>query len=54
MIGPLLGGMLVDMYNMSALFIVLIGLFLIAIVTTLLYDRILKTKMVSGTVHGQF
>ncbi|WML25247.1 MFS transporter [Neobacillus sp. OS1-33] len=54
MIGPLLGGMLVDMYNISALFIVLIGLFLIAIVTTLLYDRILKTKMVSGTVHGQF
>ena len=54
MIGPLLGGMLVDMYNMSALFIVLIGLFLIAIVTTLFYDRILKTKMVSGTVHGQF
>ncbi|NHC41151.1 MFS transporter [Bacillus sp. MM2020_1] len=53
MVGPLMGGMIVDMYNMSALFIVLIFLFLIAIVTTVLYDRILKTKMVSGTVHGQ-
>jgi MFS family permease len=54
MVGPLMGGIIVDMYNMSALFIVLIFLFLIAIVTTVLYDRILKTKMVSGTVHGQF
>ncbi|MBT2723139.1 MFS transporter [Bacillus sp. ISL-46] len=53
MVGPLMGGMIVDMYNMSALFIVLILLFLIAIVTTLLYDRSLKTKMVSGTIHGQ-
>jgi MFS family permease len=52
MIGPLMGGMLVDMYNMSVLFIVLIVLFLIAIVTTLLYDRSLKTKLVSGTAHG--
>ncbi|MEY2193535.1 MDR family MFS transporter [Neobacillus sp. BF23-41] len=42
MIGPLLGGMLVDLYSMSALFIVLIGLFIIAIITTLLYDRRLK------------
>ncbi|WP_312469904.1 MFS transporter, partial [Neobacillus sp.] len=53
MIGPLLGGMLVDLYSMSALFTVLIGLFLIAIVTTILYDRGLKAKMVSGTSHGQ-
>ncbi|MGG1677999.1 MDR family MFS transporter [Neobacillus sp. NRS-1170] len=50
MIGPLLGGMLVDLYSISALFTVLIGLFLIAIVTTLLYDRTLR---VSGTVRGQ-
>ncbi|MEH7334949.1 MFS transporter [Neobacillus drentensis] len=50
MIGPLLGGMLVDLYSMSALFTLLIGLFLIAIVTTLLYDRNLR---VSGTVRGQ-
>lgn len=53
MIGPLLGGMLVDLYSMSALFTVLIGLFIIAIVTTLVYDRTLKSKMVSGTVRGQ-
>ena len=53
MLGPLMGGMIVDLYNMSALFIVLIALFLIAIVTTLFYDRNLKTKVVSGTVHGQ-
>jgi MFS family permease len=53
MLGPLLGGMLVDLYSMSALFIVLIGLFLIAIVTTLIYDRRIKTKMVSGTIRGQ-
>jgi MFS family permease len=53
MVGPLMGGMIVDMYNMSALFLVLIVLFLIAIVTTVLYDRSLKTKLVSGTVHGQ-
>ncbi|MDR6122012.1 MFS family permease [Bacillus sp. SLBN-46] len=53
MIGPLLGGIIVDVYNISALFIVLIGLFIIAIVTTLIYDRTLKTKMVSGTIRGQ-
>lgn len=51
MIGPILGGMLVDLYSMSTLFIVLIGLFLIAIITTLIYDRSLP--VVSGTVHGQ-
>ncbi len=53
MLGPLLGGMLVDRYSMSVLFIVLIGLFLIAIITTLIFDRSIKTKMVSGTLHGQ-
>ncbi|MFL6562033.1 MAG: MDR family MFS transporter [Bacillus sp. (in: firmicutes)] len=53
MVGPIMGGIIVDIYNMSALFIVLIGLFLIAIITTLVYDRILKTEMVSGTIHGQ-
>ncbi|MCM3569672.1 MFS transporter [Neobacillus mesonae] len=51
MIGPLLGGIIVDLYSMSALFIVLIGLFLLAIVTTLIYDR--RLKVVSGTVRGQ-
>jgi MFS family permease len=51
MIGPLLGGILVDLYSISTLFIVLIGLFLIAIVTTLIYDR--RLAVVSGTIRGQ-
>nr|WP_263325368.1 MFS transporter [Neobacillus sp. Marseille-Q6967] len=50
MIGPLLGGMLVDLYNMSALFFVLIALFLVAVVTTLIYDRQLKIDK-QVTVH---
>ncbi|WP_342432682.1 MFS transporter [Neobacillus sp. FSL H8-0543] len=44
MVGPLLGGMIVDLYSMSALFYVLIGLFLIAILTTIIYDRGLKKE----------
>ncbi|WP_066310976.1 MFS transporter [Bacillus sp. FJAT-29814] len=42
MIGPLLGGIIVDLYSMSALFTILIGLFLVAVVTTLVYDRQIK------------
>jgi len=42
MIGPLLGGFLVDIYGMSMLFLVLISLFVIAIFTTSIYDRRLK------------
>jgi len=54
MIGPLLGGMIVDLYSMSTLFMILIGLFFIAVITTLLYDRGLKKETpVSGTTHGQ-
>lgn len=45
MVGPLLGGMLVDLYGMSTLFLVLIGLFVIAMITTVSYDR--------GLTHGQ-
>ncbi|ETI66573.1 MDR family MFS transporter [Neobacillus vireti] len=44
MVGPLLGGILVDLYSMSMLFTLLIGLFLVAIVTTLVYDRRLKAE----------
>jgi MFS family permease len=44
MIGPLLGGVLVDVYSISALLYVLIALFGIAIITTLTYERILKTE----------
>lgn len=42
MIGPLLGGILVDLYGMSMLFTVMIGLFILTIITTLIYDRKLK------------
>ncbi|RDU36144.1 MFS transporter [Neobacillus piezotolerans] len=42
MIGPLLGGILVDLYGMSMLFIILIGLFVISIGTTVVYDRGIK------------
>lgn len=52
MVGPLLGGIIVDYYDISALFIVLIGLFIMAILTTILYDRSIKT-VVSGTIRGQ-
>ncbi|MGG5252610.1 MDR family MFS transporter [Neobacillus sp. SM06] len=39
MVGPLLGGMLVDLYGMSMLFLVLIGLFILSLFTTVSYDR---------------
>ncbi|WP_042354721.1 MDR family MFS transporter [Bacillus rubiinfantis] len=51
MIGPVLGGVIVDIYSITALIFILIGLFLIAFITTIVYDR--RLKMVPGTVHGQ-
>jgi MFS family permease len=55
MIGPVLGGIIADLYGMSTLFIILIGLFLAAVITTLTYDRVLNKKktVVSGTARGQ-
>ncbi|WML45718.1 MFS transporter [Neobacillus sp. PS3-40] len=47
MIGPLLGGLLVDLYGMSMLFTVLIGLFVLAILTTVFYDRTIKSSKAS-------
>ncbi|WP_019154919.1 MDR family MFS transporter [Robertmurraya massiliosenegalensis] len=44
MIGPILGGLLVDLYGMSMLFTVLIFLFVVAIFTTIMYDRKLAIK----------
>jgi MFS family permease len=44
MIGPLAGGMLVDHYGMTMLFIVMIVLFVISILTTIIYDHNLKEK----------
>jgi MFS family permease len=47
MIGPLAGGILVDQYGMTMLFIVMIGLFIISIVTTVVFDHDLKEKNVT-------
>ncbi|WP_409270971.1 MDR family MFS transporter [Neobacillus sp. SCS-31] len=44
MIGPVLGGMLVDLYGMSMLFMILIVLFIVSIGTTVVYDRGIKGK----------
>lgn len=42
MIGPVAGGMIVDLFGMSQLFVVLIGIFVISVATTLVYDRRIK------------
>ncbi len=44
MIGPFIGGVLVDVFSMQLLFIVLILLFLVSIAFTSQYDRPLKKK----------
>jgi MFS family permease len=44
MIGPLLGGILVDLYDMPMLFTVLISLFIMSIFTTVFYDRRIKSE----------
>lgn len=44
MVGPLLGGIIVDGFGISVLFTSLIGLFAVAIVFTAIYDRSLKRK----------
>ena len=46
MLGPLMGGILVDLHGMEMLFGVLMGLMVIAIFTTAVYDRKLKEKMI--------
>jgi MFS family permease len=44
MIGPVLGGLLVDIYGMSMLFTVLTVLLVVTIFTTIIYDRKLKSQ----------
>ncbi|MBM7621408.1 MFS family permease [Bacillus tianshenii] len=44
MLGPLMGGILVDLHGMEMLFGVLMGLMVIAIFTTSIYDRKLKVQ----------
>lgn len=48
MIGPLLGGVVVDLFSIDYLFYLVIIFYLIAAVATLLYDRSLKLKIGSG------
>lgn len=49
MIGPLLGGMLVDLYGHQMMLLILISLFVISVVTTFLYDRNLRTNKMQYT-----
>lgn len=51
MIGPFFGGVLVDSYGMSALFILVAILLLAAIVTSVLYDRPLKAAEAARTAE---
>jgi MFS family permease len=44
MLGPVLGGIMVDFFNIHALFALLIGVLVLSIFTTLLYDRRLKKE----------
>ncbi|WP_064092706.1 MDR family MFS transporter [Rossellomorea aquimaris] len=44
MIGPFIGGVVVDLFSMQALFLILIGFFLISLGITSQYDRPLKKK----------
>jgi MFS family permease len=46
MIGPLLGGMLVDLYGHQIMLLILIILFVISIVTTFLYDKNLRSQKI--------
>jgi MFS family permease len=45
MLGPLMGGILVDFHGIEMLFGVLMGLMIIAIFTTFIYDRKLKGQL---------
>lgn len=47
MIGPLVGGLIVDLYNIQLLFFILLGLLIIPYFTTLMYDRGIMEKEVS-------
>jgi len=44
MIGPLIGGIIVDVYNMDILIAVLCGLFIVAIIPCIVYDSPMKKK----------
>ncbi len=48
MIGPLLGGILVDLYGMKMLFVIIIGLLVVSIFTTIFYDKKMKHEKESS------
>ncbi|UAL51393.1 MFS transporter [Bacillus sp. CMF21] len=50
MIGPLLGGVLVDLYGINMLFIVLFGLLVLAMFTTSIYDKKLKNQKLGEAI----
>lgn len=52
MIGPLLGGFLVDWYGMQMMFATFMVLFVLAMGTTVVYDRVLKREK-TVYVNGQ-
>ncbi|MGM7636327.1 MDR family MFS transporter [Bacillus sp. Hm123] len=52
MFGPVLGGVLVDVYGMTALFMVLIALLIFAFVLALVYDRPLKKEAPSTSMSS--
>ena len=51
MIGPFVGGVIVDMYNMNVLIAFLCSLFIVAIIPCILYDSPLKKKRRAYTKH---
>ncbi|MBD7935455.1 MULTISPECIES: MDR family MFS transporter [Cytobacillus] len=52
MIGPLLGGVLVDVYGVKMLFGILMALLLISVYTTIVYDKKLKKKKVMPAISS--
>jgi MFS family permease len=50
MLGPLVGGIMVDVYNIHALFVLLIGFLALSIITTMFYDRGLKNEQQTNAV----
>ncbi|WP_203361426.1 MFS transporter [Bacillus sp. REN10] len=52
MFGPVLGGVLVDVYGMTALFMLLIALLIFAFVLALVYDRPLKKELPSVSISS--
>jgi len=50
MVGPLLGGILVDLYGMPMLFSIVIILLIVSIFTTIFYDKKIKKSKEMATI----